>query len=132
MPIGRGRRAAGCWLSTAGRQSGAFGRRVGKATAGVVIPALPYAPAIVLPTMRHRHPAYPPLRGAYGFTCTRNPTDQDPAGTERGWSAPHYDGGNAGPLVGMIANYPSARIWRRLRRWGYTSTGLRQAGCTGG
>ena len=48
------------------------------------VASLPFAPEIVLPTIRHCQDAYPQTMGKYGFLCSFNPTF---TGGSRDWSA---------------------------------------------
>jgi hypothetical protein len=96
-----------------------------------VIASLPFAPAIVLPTvsdfMRWK------LGGVhrYGFKATFNPTFEV-AGLRNGWVSPWHFGINEGPIVAMIDNFRSGLVWRLLRGCPYVVAGLRAAGFTGG
>ncbi|MEX1169414.1 MAG: glucoamylase family protein [Chloroflexota bacterium] len=97
-----------------------------------VIASLPFAPEIVLPTIRHLSEAYPQVVSEYGFRCSFNPTFSGGAGSRVGWHSVGYFGLDQGPIVLMIENYRSALLWRLLKRCPAIVTGLRRAGFTGG
>ncbi len=110
-----------------------FGPDDGTVAPWVVLGSLPFAPEIVVPTVRH-------LSGLnlghqdqrYGFKPSFNRTfrvEDDPTGW---WVSPYYFGIDQGPVVLMIENYRSGLIWDIMRRCPYVSTGLRRAGFTGG
>ncbi|HEX6384933.1 MAG TPA: glucoamylase family protein, partial [Anaerolineae bacterium] len=93
------------------------------------IASLPFAPEIVLPTIRYFNENYPEMVSELGFKCSFNPTF--PAG-ESGWIADGYYGLDQGPIVIMIENYLTEIVWRLMRRCPYIVTGLRRAGFRGG
>jgi hypothetical protein len=95
------------------------------------IASLPFAPEIVLPTIRHLGEAYPEMVSKYGFRCSFNPTFTG-AGPRKGWHSVGYYGLDQGPIVLMIENYRSALLWRLMRGCPAIVTGLRRAGFTGG
>jgi len=122
-----------------------------------VVASLPFAPEIVLPTIRYFvdrvHLEKP---HDYGFKATFNPTfpvaesefsvkssatapDSTelfgaPSGShlEFGWVSPWNFGLNQGPIVLMIENQRSGLIWSLMRRCPYVVEGLRRAGFRGG
>lgn len=96
------------------------------------IASLPFAPEIVLPTIRHLSEAYPQMVSKYGFRCSFNPTFPGGSGSAKGWRSVGYYGFDQGPVVLMIENYRSALVWRLMRRSPAIVTGLRRAGFTGG
>src|SRR6266545_5000144 len=79
-----------------------------------VVASLPFAPEIVLPTIR----------------------SIDEMGVGRaspyGWVSPRNFGLNDGPIVLMIENYRSGLLWRLMRRCPYLVAGLSRAGFRGG
>jgi hypothetical protein len=93
--------------------------------------SLPFAPELVLPTLRRIDELYPSLTSKYGFKCSVNPTFTD-GSNPTGWVSQGYYGLDQGPIVMMIENYRSGLIWRLLRRCPYIVTGLKRAGFTGG
>ena len=96
------------------------------------VTSLPFAPRIVLPTirwfdefeLRDTHP--------YGYKASFNPTFPDGSGHAHGWISPWHFGINEGPVVLMIENHRSELLWRLMRSCPYVMTGLRRAGFTGG
>jgi hypothetical protein len=97
-----------------------------------VCASLPFAPEIVLPTLRHFRDAHPEVSGEYAVRCSFNPTFVDGSSGSAGWHSPYFFGINLGPLVLMIENYRTGLLWRLMRRCPYLVTGLRRAGFTGG
>jgi hypothetical protein len=98
-----------------------------------VVASLPFAPEIVLPTIRHfvdcvklQH------TDPYGFKATFNPTYPADAGNPYGWISPWNFGLNQGPIVLMIENQRTDLIWRLMRSCPYVVQGLRRAGFKGG
>jgi hypothetical protein len=96
------------------------------------IASLPFAPEIVLPTIRHLSETYPQMVSEYGFRCSFNPTFTDGARPGTGWRSQGYYGLDQGPIVLMIENYRSGLLWRLMKRCPAIVTGLRRAGFTGG
>ncbi len=94
-----------------------------------VIASLPFAPEIVLPSIRYFDETFPEMTSKYGFKCSFNPTF---SGTGKGWISKGYYGLDQGPIVLMIENYRSEFLWRLMRRCPYIITGLRRAGFAGG
>lgn len=94
--------------------------------------SLPFAPEIVLPSMRYVHKHMPgEHRDQYGFKCSFNPTY--PEGNDIiGWISPWHFVLNQGPTVLMIENYRSGLIWRLMRDIGCIRRGLERAGFRGG
>ena len=95
-----------------------------------VAASLPFAPEVVLPTLRRINEDYPDITSKYGFKCSYNPTFR--AGKKKGWVSQGYYGLDQGPIVMMIENYRSGMIWRLMRRCSYIVNGLRRAGFSGG
>ena len=140
-----------CWGITAGEGPGPATRRVGGATRrffdyrargvpygpddGTLAPwaaiaSLPFAPEIVVPTIRHLQRVHADTKSAYGFLGSFNPTF--PARSGRGWIATRYLGLNEGPIVLMIENHRTGLLWRLMKRCPYLVTGLQRAGFRGG
>jgi hypothetical protein len=100
-----------------------------------VLASLPFAPEVVLPTVRRLYdPAAPePCRRllASGFnpTCSVDANgDPDPAG----WVSPGRLGFDQGLALMMIENHRSGLPWQLGRRCDYLRIGLRRAGFRGG
>ena len=110
-----------------------FGPDDGTVAPWVVVASLPFAPEIVIPTVRHL--AGLKLGGQdrpYGFKASFNQTfrvDDSPTGW---WVTPYQFGIDQGPVVLMIENYRTGLIWDITRRCPYFVAGLRRAGFTGG
>ena len=97
-----------------------------------VVASLPFAPEIVLPTIRAIDELGVGAASPYGFEATFNPTFPSESGKPCGWVSPRNFGLNDGPIVLMIENYRSGLIWRLMRRCPYLVTGLKRAGFRGG
>jgi hypothetical protein len=95
-----------------------------------VVASLPFAPEIVLPSIRYFDKTFPEMTSKYGFKCSFNPTFSD--ASEKGWISKGYYGLDQGPIVLMIENYVSEFVWRLVQRCPYIVTGLRRAGFSGG
>jgi hypothetical protein len=98
----------------------------------VVVASLPFAPEIVIPTVRHFAGLNLGMTAPYGFRPSFNQTfvmDESPTGW---WVTPHHFGIDQGPVVLMIENYRSGLIWDIMRRCPPVIAGLRRAGFTGG
>ena len=97
-----------------------------------VAASLPFAPAIVLPTLESM--AQLPIRvaNAYGFKASINPEYRVHGDDGIGWVSPYHFGINEGPTVLMIENYRSGLIWSLMQRCGPLVRGLRAAGFGGG
>jgi hypothetical protein len=99
----------------------------------VAVASLPFAPGIVLPTIRAFDRMHLRDRHPYGYKATFNPTFPDEGAVDgRGWVSPWHFGINEGPIVAMIENHRTELLWRLMRRCPYVVGGLRRAGFTGG
>ncbi len=92
--------------------------------------SLPFAPEIVLPTLRHWRRDRPEIWGPYGFQDAFNPTFDETKPS--GWVGPDTLGIDQGPIVLMTENHRSGLVWEVMRRDPALRAGLRQAGFTGG
>lgn len=95
-----------------------------------VVASLPFAPEIVICTIRH---AIEKLnlkskRRLYGFDASFNPTFPDQTHNPHGWVSPWRFGLNQGPIVMMIENHRSGLIWRTMGQSRYVVEGLKRAG----
>ena len=110
-----------------------FGPDDGTLAPWAVVASLPFAPEIVLPTVRnfvqHFELEQP---DEYGFKASFNATFPDESGNPHGWVSPWNYGLNQGPILLMIENYRTEFLWRLLRRSPYFVNGLRRAGFSGG
>jgi hypothetical protein len=96
-----------------------------------VVASLPFAPEIVLPTIRHFERLNLGMLQPYGFKATFNrsfPVE----GSDHGWVTPYHYGIDQGPVALMIENYRSGFLWDLMRRCPALVRGLRRAGFTGG
>lgn len=91
------------------------------------VSSLPFAPEIVLPTMRHFDHFRIREQMSYGFKASFNPT-YEIEGRANGWESPWHYGLNQGPVVLMIENYRTGLIWKLMQRCPYVVEGLRRAG----
>jgi hypothetical protein len=108
-----------------------FGPDDGTISPWAVIASLPFAPEIVLPTIRYLDGMQLRRAGAYGFDASFNPTY--PAGRNpNGWVSRWHYGLNQGPVVLMIENYQTGFVWELMRNCRYLVDGLRRAGFRGG
>ena len=98
-----------------------------------VVASLPFAPEIVLGTIRH---AIERLnlknRRLYGFDASFNPTYPEKTTNPNGWVSSWRFGLNQGPIVIMIANYQSELLWKIMNRCSYIINGLKVAGFSEG
>lgn len=94
------------------------------------VASLPFAPELVLPTIRHWLFDYREMLGEYGFQDSFNPTFDSSDRT--GWIAPCTVGIDQGPIVLMIENYRSEFVWSIMKRSRYVRKALNSAGFSGG
>jgi hypothetical protein len=94
--------------------------------------SLPFAPEIVLPTLRYFNDVYPDMTSKYGFKCSFNPTFNEGYESARGWVSKGYYGLDQGPVVVMIENYRTGFFWELMKKCPYIADGLRRAGFKGG
>ena len=98
-----------------------------------VAASLPFAPEIVLPTLRYFSESVELLQDEdYGFKATFNPLFPHESGNPFGWVSPWNYGINQGPIVVMIENFRSDLVWGLMRNCPYVVNGLRRAGFQGG
>ncbi|HBB87583.1 MAG TPA: hypothetical protein DC047_08210 [Blastocatellia bacterium] len=102
-----------------------------------VVASLPFAPEIVLPSLKYFDEMFPEMTSKYGFKCSFNPTfpadeGKDQAQQPVGWISKGYYGLDQGPIVMMIENYRSGFLWQLMRRCPYIIDGLGRAGFAGG
>ncbi len=127
-------------LEVDGRERTFFGYRARGAPDGpddgtvapwAAIASLPFAPELVIPTIRYLAETTYDKTSGYGFTCSFNPTLHKSPG-DAGWKSPWHFGLHQGPIVLMIENYRSDFVWRLMRRCAAIVAGLREAGFSGG
>jgi len=94
--------------------------------------SLPFAPEVVLPTLRRFKEIHVGANGRYGFESTFNPTYPSADGQQPGWVCPWIYGIDQGTLALMIENYRTGSVWERMKRSPWIVRGLRRAGFDGG
>ena len=104
-----------------------FGPDDGTIAPWAAVTSLPFAPEVVLPTMRYFDHLHLRENMPYGFKASFNPTWRI-KGNANGWQSPWHYGLNQGPVVLMIENYRTGLIWKLMRRCPYIADGLRRAG----
>ena len=109
-----------------------FGPDDGTVAPWVVVASLPFAPEIVIPTVRHF--AQMDLGETACTVSSRRSIRRlrwtiAPTGW---WISPYHFGIDQGPVVLMIENYRTGLIWNIMRRCPPVVAGLRSAGFTGG
>ncbi len=97
-----------------------------------VVASLPFAPDIVLPTVRNYHDLKLHPCDSYGFKATFNATFPATGGHPAGWVSPYHYGVDQGPTVLMTENARSDLLWRLTRSCAPIVRGLRRAGFSGG
>ena len=109
-----------------------FGPDDGTVSPWVVVASLPFAPEIVVPTIRNFGRMNLGMTGLYGFKPSFNQTymvEDSPTGW---WVSPYHFGIDQGPVILMIENYRTGLLWNIMRRCQPIVTGLRKAGFAGG
>jgi hypothetical protein len=96
-----------------------------------VVASLPFAPEIVLPTIKNFEQLDLGMLEPYGFKATFNHTFPV-EGSTHGWVSPWHFGIDQGPIILMIENYRTGLLWELIRRCPYIVTGLRRAGFKNG
>jgi hypothetical protein len=109
-----------------------FGPDDGTVAPWVVIASLPFAPEIVIPTVRHLARLNLGMTRPYGFKPSFNQTFAVANSPTDWWITPYHFGIDQGPVVLAVENYRTGLIWDVMRRCPYVVAGLRRAGFTGG
>jgi hypothetical protein len=109
-----------------------YGPDDGTVSPWVVVASLPFAPDIVIPTIRAFSQRDLGATKRYGFKCSFNETYTIPGSPAGWWVTPYHFGIDQGPVILMIENYRTGLIWNLMRRCRYMVDGLRRAGFTGG
>lgn len=112
-----------------------FGPDDGTVAPWAAVACLPFAPEIVLPTIRSLRDTYPEAQTSYGYLSSFNPTFALAGGGRggaAGWVSPFHFGLSQGPVVLMVENYLSGLVWRLGRRSPWLAAGLTRAGFRGG
>ena len=106
-----------------------FGPDDGTISPWAVVASLPFAPEIVIETIRHAIERLSlKVRSHYGFDASFNSTYPDTSRNKNGWVSPWIFGLNQGPIILMIENFHSELIWKCVRACPHVITGLRKAG----
>jgi hypothetical protein len=109
-----------------------FGPDDGTVAPWAVVASLPFAPEIVLPTIRHLNELRLREGNPYSFRATFNPTYPHRGNRPYGWVTPWHFALSQGPIIMMIENYRTGLLWRLMQRCPYVVNGLRRAGFRGG
>jgi hypothetical protein len=109
-----------------------FGPDDGTVAPWVVVASLPFAPEIVIPTVRYLAKLDLGMGRPYGFKPSFNQTFAVPGSPTGWWVTPYHFGIDQGPVVLAVENYRSGLIWEIMRRCPYIVAGLQRAGFTGG
>jgi hypothetical protein len=88
--------------------------------------SLPFAPEIVMPTLRYWVSERPEIMGRLGFFDAFNPTF-DPT-KHSGWVDKETLGIDQGPILLMADNYRSNGVWRTMRNEPVFKNGFDRAG----
>jgi hypothetical protein len=98
----------------------------------VAVASLPFAPEIVVPTIRAMAALDLGMTKRYGFKPSFNQTYAVPDSPTGWWVTPYHFGIDQGPVVLMIENHRTGLVWNIMRRSPYVAAGLRRAGFQGG
>jgi hypothetical protein len=109
-----------------------YGPDDGTVAPWAVMASLPFAPEIVLPTVRYFLDTYPEASGKYCFKCSLNLSFTNEAEPGSSWTSLYHYGINLGPVVLMCENHRSDFIWGLMRACPYVVTGLKRAGFRNG
>jgi hypothetical protein len=110
-----------------------FGPDDGTISPWAVAASLPFAPDIVVETLRHAIERLDlKRRSPYGFDASFNPTYPEKTRNPNGWVSPWIFGLNQGPIILMTENHESELIWKMVRKCPPILDGLRRAGFRGG
>jgi hypothetical protein len=110
-----------------------FGPDDGTVSPWAVVASLPFAPEIVIQTIRHaierlnlKH------QRLYGFDASFNPTYPEKTDNPNGWVSPWRFGLNQAPIILMIENHHSGQLWEIMKQSAPIIKGLKAAGFAGG
>jgi len=109
-----------------------FGPDDGTVAPWVAVASLPFAPEIVMPTIRHFAQMDLGMTAKYGFKPSFNQSFEMPDSPTGWWVTPYHFGIDQGPVVLMIENYRTGLLWNLMCRCPPIVTGLRRAGFSGG
>jgi hypothetical protein len=106
-----------------------FGPDDGTISPWAVVTSLPFAPEIVIDTIRHAIERLDlKRRSPYGFDASFNATYPETSGNRHGWVSPWIFGLNQGPIILMIENFQSELIWKCMRTCPFIVDGLLRGG----
>ena len=105
-----------------------YGPDDGTLSPWVVVGSLPFAPEIVIPTIRAMARLDLGATDRYGFKASFNQTYTIADSPTGWWVTPYHFGIDQGPVALMIENYRTGLIWDIMRRSPYVTAGLRRAG----
>ena len=95
--------------------------------------SVPFAPELAIPTLRlFRSRFGDRIYGKYGFKDAFNLSFVDSTSERDGWFADQYVAIDQGPILLMIENFRTGRIWSLMKHSRYLRAGLVSAGFTGG
>jgi hypothetical protein len=94
--------------------------------------ALPFAPEIVIESLRYGIENLNIMNGSNGLHASFNPTFPDTGSNKNGWVSSLQYGLNQGPVVLMLANHKADLIWNVSKACPYFIKGLLRAGFGGG
>ena len=109
-----------------------YGPDDGTVSPWVVVASLPFAPEIVVPTVRNFARMQLGMTRLYGFRPSFNQTYTMEDKDEGWWVSPYHFGIDQGPVVLMIENYRTGLLWNIMRRCEPVVVGLRRAGFSDG
>ena len=110
-----------------------FGPDDGTISPWAVATSLPFAPDIVIKTIRYIIERLQSLgHSPYGFVASFNPTYPDTGGNLNAWTSRWIFGLNEGPILMMIENFHTELIWKTIQQCPYMVKGLQRAGFRGG
>jgi hypothetical protein len=108
-----------------------FGPDDGTVAPWVVVASLPFAPEIVIPTVRNLARMDLGVEDKYGFKPSFNQSFVVDDSRTGWWVTPYHFGIDQGPVVLMTENYRTGLLWDIVRRCVPILSGLRRAGFTG-
>lgn len=88
--------------------------------------SLPFAPELVLPTLKHWYNDRPEIVGRLGFQDAFNPTFD--ATKPSGWVDRETLGIDQGPILLMAENYRTGMVWGKMKSDPYLNAALKKAG----
>lgn len=109
-----------------------FGPDDGTIAPWVVVASLPFAPEIVVPTIRNFAQMNLGMTRLYGFNPSFNQSFAVKDSPTGWWISPYHFGIDQGPVVLAIENYRTGLLWNIMRRCPPILAGLKKAGFAGG